>query len=79
MWLSPSDHEHRLDDELVEVNPVRIKDASRAQAGRERDLDPVPVDVLLPVADVMLERYRLGVLLGCVLAMRSGEVRGLQR
>jgi len=68
-----------LDDELVELNPVRIKDASRAQAGRERDLDPLPVDVLFAVADAMQERYRLGVLLGGVLGMRSGEVRGLQR
>jgi len=68
-----------LDDELIEVNPVRIKDASHAQAGRERDLDPLPVDVLFAVADAMPERYRLGVLLGGVMAMRSGEVRALQR
>jgi len=61
------------------VNPVRIKDAARAQTGRERDLDPLPVEVLFAVADAMPERYRLGVLLGGVLAMRSGEVRGLQR
>jgi hypothetical protein len=53
-----------LDDELVEVNPVRIKDAARAQAGRERDLDPLPVDVLFAVADAIPERYRLGALLG---------------
>ena len=68
-----------LDDELVELNPVRIKDASHAQAGRERDLDPLPVEALFAVADAMHERYRLGVLLGGVLGMRSGEVRGLQR
>lgn len=68
-----------LDDELVDVNPVRLKDASRAQAGRERDLDPLPVETLFAVADAMPPRYRLGVLLGGVLGMRSGEVRGLQR
>jgi integrase len=68
-----------LDDELIEVNPVRIKDASHAQAGRESDLDPLPVEVLFAVADAMPERYRLGVLLGGVIAMRSGEVRALQR
>jgi len=68
-----------LDDELIEVNPVRIKDASHAQAGRESDLDPLPVEVLFAVADAMPERYRLGVLLGGVMAMRSGEVRALQR
>ena len=68
-----------VEDELVEVNPVRIKDAARAQAGRERDLDPLPIDVLYAVANAMPERYRLGVLLGGVLSMRSGEVRGLQR
>ena len=48
-----------LDDELIEVNPVRIKDASHAQAGRESDLDPLPVEVLFAVADAMPERYRL--------------------
>lgn len=68
-----------LDDELVDVNPVRLKDASRAQAGRERDLDPLPVETLFAVADAMPPRYRLGVLLGGVLGMRSGEVRALQR
>jgi len=35
--------------------------------------------VLFAVADAMPERYRLGVLLGGVMAMRSGEVRALQR
>ena len=68
-----------LDDELIDFNPVRIKDASRAQAGRERDLDPLPIQTLFAVADAMPDRYRLGVLLGGVLGMRSGEVRGLQR
>lgn len=68
-----------VEDELVALNPVRIKDAARAQAGRERDLDPLPIDVLFAVADAMPDRYRLGVLLGGVLGMRSGEVRGLQR
>lgn len=68
-----------VEDEIVELNPVRIKDAARAQAGRERDLDPLPVEVLFAVADAMPDRYRLGVLLGGVLGMRSGEVRGLQR
>ncbi len=68
-----------VEDELVELNPVKIKDATHAQAGRERDLDPLPIDVLFAVADAMPDRYRLGVLLGGVLGMRSGEVRGLQR
>jgi len=68
-----------LDDELVEVNPVRLKDARHAQAGRESYMDPLPVDVLFAVADAMPERFRLGVLMGGVMAMRSGEVRALQR
>jgi integrase len=68
-----------LDDELVEVNPVRLKDARHAQAGRESYMDPLPVDVLFAVADAMPERFRLGVVLGGVMAMRSGEVRALQR
>ena len=50
-----------LDDELIDFNPVRIKDASRAQAGRERDLDPLPIHTLFAVADAMPGRYRLGV------------------
>lgn len=68
-----------VEDEIISLNPVRIRDAARAQAGRERDLDPLPVDVLFAVADAMPDRFRLGVLLGGVLGMRSGEVRGLQR
>lgn len=68
-----------VDEELIETNPVRLKVASRAQASRERDTDPLPVEVLYAVADAMPDRYRLGVLLGGVLGMRSGEVRGLQR
>lgn len=68
-----------LDDELIEVNPVRLKDASRAQASRESFMDPLPVDILFQVADAMLPQWRLGVLMGGVMAMRSGEVRALQR
>jgi integrase len=68
-----------LDDELVEINPVRLRDARHAQAGRESDMDPLPVETLFAVADAMPERFRLGVLMGGVMAMRSGEVRALQR
>jgi integrase len=42
-------------------------------------MDPLPVDVLFAVADAMPAQYRLGVLMGGVMAMRSGEVRALQR
>lgn len=68
-----------IEDELVESNPVKLKAASRAQASRERDIDPLPVDVLYMIADAMPPRWRLGVLLGGVLGLRSGEVRALQR
>lgn len=68
-----------VEDELIEVNPVKVKAASRAQASRERDIDPLPVAVLYAVADRMPEAWRLGVLLGGVLGLRSGEVRALQR
>jgi integrase len=68
-----------LEAELVDMNPVKVKAAAQAQASRERDLDPLPIDVLYAVADQMPERWRLGVLLGGVLGLRSGEVRALQR
>ena len=68
-----------LDEELIEVNPVRIKDAASAKASRERDQDPLPFDILFRVADAMPAPWRLGVLLGGVLGLRSGEVRALQR
>lgn len=68
-----------IEDELIDVNPVRVKAASSAQASRERDLPPLPVPVLYRVADAMPERLRLGVLMGGVLGLRSGEVRALQR
>ncbi len=68
-----------VEAELIEVNPVQVKAATQAQASRERDLDPLPIDVLYAVAEQMPERWRLGVLLGGVLGLRSGEVRALQR
>lgn len=68
-----------VEDELVEVNPVKVKAAARAQASREREIDPLPIEVLYAVADAMPARWRLGVLLGGVLGLRSGEVRALQR
>lgn len=68
-----------VEAELIDVNPVHVKAATKAQASRERDLDPLPVDVLYAVAKEMPESWRLGVLLGGVLGLRSGEVRALQR
>lgn len=68
-----------VEDELIDVNPVKVKAAAQAQVSRERDVPPLPIPVLFLVADAMPERLRLGVLLGGVLGMRSGEVRALQR
>lgn len=68
-----------VENELIDVNPVKVKAAASAQASRERDIDPLPVPVLFAVADAMPERWRLGVLLAGVLGLRSGEVRALQR
>ena len=68
-----------VEAEFIEVNPVQVKAATQAQASRERDLDPLPIDVLYAVAEQMPEPWRLGVLLGGVLGLRSGEVRALQR
>ena len=42
-------------------------------------MDEWPIDVLYAVAAEMPARWRLGVLLGGVLGLRSGEVRALQR
>lgn len=68
-----------VDAEWIATNPVRLKDASHAQVSRERDLGPLPIPVLFAVADAMPPRWRLGVLMGGVLGLRSGEVRALQR
>jgi len=68
-----------VEDELVAANPVKVKAAARAQASREREIDPLPIEVLYAVAEAMPARWRLGVLLGGVLGLRSGEVRALQR
>lgn len=68
-----------VEEELIDVNPVRIKDAASAKASRERDQDPLPFDILYRVADAMPAPWRLGVLIGGVLGLRSGEVRALQR
>lgn len=68
-----------VEDELIDINPVQVKAAAHAQVARERDLAPLPIPILFRVADAMPERLRLGVLLGGVLGMRSGEVRALQR
>ena len=61
------------------MNPVQVKAATQAQASRERDLDPLPIEVLYALGEQMPERWRLGVLLGGVLGLRSGEARALQR
>lgn len=68
-----------VEDELIDINPVRVKAASHAKVSRERDIAPLPPEVLYAIADAMPERWRLGVLLGGVLGLRSGEVRALQR
>lgn len=68
-----------VEAELIEVNPVQVKAATQAQASRERETDPLPIDVLYAVAEQMPAPWRLGVLLGGVLGLRSGEVRALQR
>ncbi|MGC3995508.1 MAG: tyrosine-type recombinase/integrase [Propionicimonas sp.] len=68
-----------VEEELIDNNPVKVKAAAQAQVSRERDLAPLPIPVLYRVADAMPERLRLGVLLGGVLGLRSGEVRALQR
>ena len=49
-----------VEAELIEVNPVQVKAATQAQASRERDLDPLPIDVLYAVAEQMPEPWRLG-------------------
>jgi integrase len=66
-----------VDEEMIDVNPVRVKGASKPS--KERDLDPLPVPTLYAIADAMPEQYRLGVLIGGVLGLRSGEVRALSR
>ena len=67
------------DDGLTGENPCHgIKGAGKASERRDIDTPLNPAQVLA-VADAMPARWRLGVLLGAWCALRSGEVRALQR
>lgn len=66
-----------LDDGLIEKSPVAIKGAGRP--ARRRSITPMTPPEVQAVADAMPDRWRLGVLFGAWLALRSGEVRELRR
>ena len=64
-----------VEAELGEVNPVQVKAATQAQASREREMDPLPIDVLYAVAEQMpANRGGWCPAGGTGLGLRSGEV-----
>ncbi|MGB2979293.1 MAG: hypothetical protein WBB78_12345, partial [Propionicimonas sp.] len=64
-------------DELVDVNPCRIKGA--AVVRRAHKIEPASVAELDAIAHAMPERLQLAVLLGGWLALRYGEIAELRR
>ena len=64
-------------DELVDVNPCRIKGA--AVVRRAHKIEPASVAELDAIASAMPERLQLAVLLGGWLALRYGEIAELRR
>ena len=66
-----------VDDGLITENPCRVKGAGRP--ARRRSIEPLTPAQVQAIADGMPERWRIGVLLGAWLALRSGEVRELRR
>jgi integrase len=65
------------DDELIPVNPCRIRGAG--QAKRAKDIRPASLGELEALASAMPPRYRLMVLLAAWCAMRFGELAELRR
>jgi len=67
-----------VDDELIPVQPCRVKGAGRASKVRNRA--PLTAGQVQAVADAMVRpQWRIGVLLAAWCGLRSGEVRELRR
>ncbi|WP_257477622.1 site-specific integrase [Acidipropionibacterium jensenii] len=66
-----------VDDGWIDRNPCRLKAAGKPR--RSKDVDALPVDVLLTYLDAVPEHYRAALSLAATCALRSGELRGLRR
>jgi len=67
-----------VDDELVPVQPCRVKGAGKPSKVRKRE--PLTAVEVQAVADAMTRpQWRIGVLLAAWCGLRSGEVRELRR
>ena len=67
-----------VDDELLPVNPCRIRGAGQAPK-RATQTEPATPAELAVIADAMPERLRLMVLLAAWCALRYGEIAALRR
>lgn len=65
------------EDELITVNPCRIRAASNPP--RARPVHPATLDELEVITEAMPERFRAAVLLGAWCALRIGEILELRR
>ena len=64
-------------DDLIDVNPCRIRGASKTS--RARAIRPASLPELRTIADAMPDRWRLAILLAAWCGLRFGEVAELRR
>jgi len=65
-------------DEILNSNPCAVKGAGKPSVRRSIDNLPTPPQIET-IADAMPPQWRLGVLIGAWLGLRSGEIRELRR
>jgi integrase len=66
-----------VDDELISVNPVQIRNAGASR--RVKKIEPASLAELSTLTAAMPDRLQLAVLLGAWCAMRYGEIAELRR
>jgi integrase len=68
-----------VDDELVAVSPVKVRDSKAVTSSKSRPLTPPDSVQLDQLVEAMPERLRLAVLLAAWGGLRYGELAGLRR
>lgn len=68
-----------VDADLIETNPARLPKRVAARPPRGRKIRPLTVDELNTTASAMPPELRLAVTLGCLCALRYGELAELRR
>lgn len=68
-----------VDADLIEVNPARLPKRVAARPPRRRKIRPLTLEELDATAGAMPDRLRLAVTLGCLCALRYGELAELRR